>query len=182
MILIICSLYSFLGNSALLGPAVYIGIYSAEFKIPPGTASNLVSYPNLAYGFGKCSFPAKQKRSDLRVGIYRVIALGTSILEDRTPARYAVIHARCKPCVVHTLSLPTNMSQFVTGLIGSSQCNSYGSLMACRVIHALGSGVCEALPVQLVNDIFFLHERGKRLGYYTGKPNRPVRDLSPDQC
>lgn len=28
--------------------------------------------------------------------------------------------------------------------------------------------VCEALPVQLVNDIFFLHERGKRIGYYTG--------------
>lgn len=41
--------------------------------------------------------------------------------------------------------------------------------MAARVIHGFGSGVCEALPVQLVNDIFFLHERGKRLGYYTGK-------------
>lgn len=39
--------------------------------------------------------------------------------------------------------------------------------MAARIIHALGSGVCEALPVQLVNDIFFLHERGKRIGYYT---------------
>ena len=39
--------------------------------------------------------------------------------------------------------------------------------MTARIIHALGSGVCEALPVQLVNDIFFLHERGKRLGYYT---------------
>ena len=39
--------------------------------------------------------------------------------------------------------------------------------MACRIIAAFGSGVCEALPVQLVNDIFFLHERGQRLGYYT---------------
>ena len=39
--------------------------------------------------------------------------------------------------------------------------------MAARVIHGFGSGVCEALPVQLVNDIFFLHERGKRLGIYT---------------
>jgi hypothetical protein len=39
--------------------------------------------------------------------------------------------------------------------------------MATRVISAVGSGVCEALPVQLVNDIFFLHERGQRLGYYT---------------
>lgn len=41
--------------------------------------------------------------------------------------------------------------------------------MVARVIHGFGSGVCEALPVQLVNDIFFLHERGTRLGYYTGK-------------
>lgn len=41
--------------------------------------------------------------------------------------------------------------------------------MACRVLQSFGSSVCEALPVQLVNDIFFLHERGKRLGYYTGR-------------
>lgn len=41
--------------------------------------------------------------------------------------------------------------------------------MTARIIHAFGSGVCEALPVQLVNDIFFLHERGQRIGYYTGK-------------
>lgn len=41
--------------------------------------------------------------------------------------------------------------------------------MAARIIHAFGSGVCEALPVQLVNDIFFLHERGQRIGYYTGE-------------
>ena len=39
--------------------------------------------------------------------------------------------------------------------------------MAARLIHAIGSGVCEALPVQLVNDILFLNERGKKLGYYT---------------
>ena len=39
--------------------------------------------------------------------------------------------------------------------------------MAARIVHALGSGVCEALPVQLVNDILFLNERGKKLGYYT---------------
>lgn len=39
--------------------------------------------------------------------------------------------------------------------------------MVARVFAAFGSGVCEAIPVQLVNDIFFLHERGKRIGYYT---------------
>jgi len=52
MILIICAAYSFLGNSALLGPSVYIGIYSEMFGITPAKASGLVSYPNLAYGFG----------------------------------------------------------------------------------------------------------------------------------
>ena len=39
--------------------------------------------------------------------------------------------------------------------------------MAARIVHALGSGVCEALPVQCVNDVYFLHERGKRISYYT---------------
>lgn len=53
MILIICALYSFLGNSSLLGPSVYIGIFSELFEITPATASGLISYPNLAYGFGE---------------------------------------------------------------------------------------------------------------------------------
>jgi hypothetical protein len=52
MILIICCAYSFLGNSALLGPSVYIGLYAGEFKITPTTASGLISYANLAFGFG----------------------------------------------------------------------------------------------------------------------------------
>jgi hypothetical protein len=50
--------------------------------------------------------------------------------------------------------------------------------MAARVIHSFGSGVCEALPVQLVNDIFFLHERGKRIAYYTGSARLPLNPHS----
>jgi hypothetical protein len=53
MILVICSLYSFLGNSALVGPSVYIGIYAGEFGVTPAVASGLISYPNLAFGFGE---------------------------------------------------------------------------------------------------------------------------------
>jgi len=131
MILIICSLYSFLGNSALLGPSVYIGIYSVEFNVSPSTASGLISYPNLAYGFG----------SLLLVPLYLKIG--------RRPVMLA------------------SLIFFLVGLIAASQCTTFDGLMAARVIHAFGSGVCEALPVQLVNDIFFLHERGKRIGYYT---------------
>jgi hypothetical protein len=51
-ILAICSFYSFLGNAALQGPNVYLNIFSELFSITPSTASNLVNYPNLAYGFG----------------------------------------------------------------------------------------------------------------------------------
>jgi len=40
--------------------------------------------------------------------------------------------------------------------------------MAARCIASLASGICEALPVQLVNDVFFLHERGTQITYYTG--------------
>jgi predicted MFS family arabinose efflux permease len=52
MILIIVSLYSFLGNSALVGPSVYLEIYAKEFGITVTEASGLVSYPNLVFGFG----------------------------------------------------------------------------------------------------------------------------------
>lgn len=131
MILVICAIYSFLGNSALLGPSVYIGIYAEQFHISPTKASGLISYANLAYGFGSLILVPLY----LKIG-RRPVMLGSLIF-------------------------------FCAGLIGASQCNTFGSLMACRVLHGFGSGVCEALPVQLVNDIFFLHERGKRLGYYT---------------
>ncbi|KAK8190629.1 major facilitator superfamily domain-containing protein [Phyllosticta capitalensis] len=130
-ILVLLSFYSFLGNSALLGPSVYIQIYSKEFGISPTTASNLVSYPNLIYGFGSLLLvPAY-----LKFGRRPVVLL--------------------------------SMTMYVFGLLGASRAHSYGGLMTARLVHALGSGVCEALPVQLVNDIFFLHERGKRIGYYT---------------
>ncbi|KAH6675778.1 putative MFS transporter [Halenospora varia] len=131
MILLICAAYSFLGNSALLGPSVYIGIYSKEFNISPTVASGLVSYPNLAFGFG----------SLILVPLYLKIG--------RRPV------------------MLISMLLFLGGLIGASRATTFSGLMVARVFHGLGSGVCEALPVQLVNDIFFLHERGKRIGYYT---------------
>ncbi|OAG11788.1 putative MFS transporter [Paraphaeosphaeria sporulosa] len=131
MILLVCALYSFLGNCALLGPSVYIGLYAKEFNITPTKASDLISYPNLAFGFG----------SLILVPLYLKIG--------RRPV------------------MLLSMVFFCAGLIGASQATTFGGLMACRIIHGFGSGVCEALPVQLVNDVFFLHERGLRIGYYT---------------
>ncbi|KZV82050.1 putative MFS transporter [Exidia glandulosa HHB12029] len=131
MILIVCSAYSFLGNSALVGPSVYIGIYSNDFNVTPDIASNLISYPNLAFGFGSLILVPMY----LKFG-RRPVMLGSILI-------------------------------FIAGLAGASRATTFAGLMVARVIHGFGSGVCEALPVQLVNDIFFLHERGKRIGYYT---------------
>ncbi len=50
MILIIVCVYSFLGNSALLGVGPYITLWSEAFDVSQADASTLISYPNLAYG------------------------------------------------------------------------------------------------------------------------------------
>jgi len=42
---------------------------------------------------------------------------------------------------------------FVAGLAGCSAAQTYEQLMALRVLQSFGSGVCEALPVQVVNEI-----------------------------
>ncbi|KAF5598951.1 hypothetical protein FPCIR_2597 [Fusarium pseudocircinatum] len=49
----------------------------------------------------------------------------------------------------------------------SALSNSYDTLLGFRMLHAFASSVCEALPAQVVADVFFLHERGKALGWYT---------------
>ncbi|KAK3906044.1 hypothetical protein C8A05DRAFT_41108 [Staphylotrichum tortipilum] len=130
-IMFICCTYSFLGISALLGPATYIGLWSAEFGVDPNTAAGLVNYPNLVFGFGNF----------ILIPLYRKIG--------RRP--------------VMLLSLVF----YAAGVIGAAEASTYSGLMGARIVHSFGSGVCEALPVQLVNDIFFLHERGKKLGWYT---------------
>ncbi|KAK5724416.1 hypothetical protein LTR15_004461 [Elasticomyces elasticus] len=62
---------------------------------------------------------------------------------------------------------PNDPLQYTFGTLGCSQATTFNGFMAARIILALGSGVCEALPVQCVNDVYFLHERGMRISYYT---------------
>jgi hypothetical protein len=95
MILIIVSLYSFLGNSALLGPSVYIGIYSKEFSVNPSTASGLISYPNLAFGFGKS--PSPLLRGFFKIAhSYRITVACSFIPKNRQTACNAVFISLCE--------------------------------------------------------------------------------------
>lgn len=86
LILLVCSVYSFLSNSALLGPSVYIGIFAQEFEISPNKASNLISYANLAFGFG-ASQGKTLPYSEVRLTIFaRVSPSGACISQVWAPA------------------------------------------------------------------------------------------------
>lgn len=102
----------------------------------------------------------------------RISPFGACISQVRPPPDYAgvISYRKLAPrtSLDPILSLIDTNHQYCAGLLACSQVTTYTGLMVARVIHCFGSSVCEALPVQLVNDIFFLHERGKRLGYYTG--------------
>ncbi|OIW29101.1 MFS general substrate transporter [Coniochaeta ligniaria NRRL 30616] len=130
-ILALVSLYSFFANGALFGPSVYVNYTAAIFKTTPNVTSRLVTYPNLAFGYGSVVF----------VPLYH---------------RYGR-----RPVMILSLVI------FMVGLLGCALSDSYNTLMAFRVIQAFGSSVCEALPAQAVGDVFFLHERGNALGWYT---------------
>ncbi|KAH7120515.1 major facilitator superfamily domain-containing protein, partial [Dactylonectria macrodidyma] len=130
-ILFLVSVYSFLANGALYGPSVYVNYLAELFHTTPSKASQLVTYPNLLFGFGSLVF----------VPLYHKIG--------RRPVMLLSVLLYC------------------CGLIGCALSNSYNVLMGFRILHAFASSVCEALPAQAVADVFFLHERGKALGWYT---------------
>ena len=43
---------------------------------------------------------------------------------------------------------------------------SHGSLLGARVINGLGTATSESIMVQVIADVFFLHERGLWMGLY----------------
>lgn len=77
-ILVVVSLYSFVSNTALLGPSTYIGIYAQEFGITPTKASGLISYPNVSFSF------ANQMLIAIACGERRVCVCVCVQLKDRS--------------------------------------------------------------------------------------------------
>lgn len=92
LILAICALYSFLGNSALLGPSVYITIFAEEFGISPNKASGLISYANLAFGFGE--FPSADTTASMIMtltSMKRVSPPGAHVPQVWSASHYALV-------------------------------------------------------------------------------------------
>lgn len=50
--------------------------------------------------------------------------------------------------------------------IWQASATTYGSLLAARIINGIATGTNESLMMQVVADIFFLHERGYSTGLY----------------
>jgi len=54
---------------------------------------------------------------------------------------------------------------FVCAIWGASS-KSFGSLLASTVVGGFGGGASEAVGAAIVNDLYFLHERGRMMGIY----------------
>lgn len=55
---------------------------------------------------------------------------------------------------------------FLVSCIWQAVATSYGSFLASRVINGIAAAPSETLMVQVIADIFFLHERGFWMGIY----------------
>jgi len=56
---------------------------------------------------------------------------------------------------------------FLAASIWCAASQSYGSLVASRIVMGVGVAPREALPSAAITEIFFLHERACRVGIYT---------------
>lgn len=45
--------------------------------------------------------------------------------------------------------------------IGSAKCKTFSALLGCRAVNGIGFGGLMSLGTPVLNDMFFLHERGK---------------------
>ncbi|KAK4942089.1 hypothetical protein LTR10_018125 [Elasticomyces elasticus] len=52
------------------------------------------------------------------------------------------------------------------GMVGSAVSKDFHTLLACRILVSGGGSATEALGAAIINDIFFLHERGSKMGLY----------------
>lgn len=56
---------------------------------------------------------------------------------------------------------------FFASSVWSAEAKSYGSLLGARIIQGFGASSSEALGPAVVADLYFLHERGAMVGFYT---------------
>ena len=56
---------------------------------------------------------------------------------------------------------------FFASSIWSAEAKDWGSLFGARIVQGFGASASEALGPAVVADLYFLHERGAKVGFYT---------------
>lgn len=51
--------------------------------------------------------------------------------------------------------------------IGTAYTKSLSALLGCRALNGIGFGGMMAMGTPMLNDMFFMHERGEKTGLYT---------------
>jgi MFS family permease len=51
--------------------------------------------------------------------------------------------------------------------IASARCTTFSALLGCRALNGIGFGGMMSIGTPVLNDMFFLHERGEMTGIYT---------------
>ncbi|KAK6504518.1 hypothetical protein TWF506_002712 [Arthrobotrys conoides] len=92
----------------------------------------------------------------LTTGIYMLgLAIGAMIVSP-----FAIIYGK-RPLYLAGAII------FCAASVWSAASPSYVSLVIARVVMGIGVSPCECLPSSYLSEIFYLHERGFRLGIYT---------------
>ena len=63
--------------------------------------------------------------------------------------------------------LIVSLAIFFGACIWAGKAESYSSMLAARIIQGFGASSSEALGPSIVADVFFLHERGTKVSFYT---------------
>ncbi|KAF3905653.1 hypothetical protein ABW21_db0206115 [Orbilia brochopaga] len=114
--------------------------------------------PILAAGFKNVAqtFGVTTPEVALTTGIYMLgLAIGAVIVSP-----FAIIYGK-RPLYLAGAVL------FCAAAIWSAASPSYASLVVARFVMGIGVSPCECLPSAYLSEIFYLHERGFRLGIYT---------------
>jgi MFS family permease len=101
---------------------------------------------------------------------YDVTPQTASTVESYPALIYALINLIWVPFALKFGRRPTWLTSIVIFTIFQGLCSIAGdfqTLFAFNILASAGAGICETVAVMLVDDIFFLHERGAILTFYT---------------
>jgi MFS family permease len=101
---------------------------------------------------------------------YGVTPQTASTVESYPVLMYALINLIWVPFALKFGRRPCWLLSVLIFTIFQGVCSiagSFQSLLAFNILAAVGAGICETVAVMVVDDIFFLHQRGAVLTYYT---------------